>query len=72
MSRRLTFLISVCFPLRRSRTLLMGLTGIFSDGFIVHLFDLAELTRNVDDEFLNFSVIKLIVRALASHQSFLD
>jgi len=50
----------------------MGLTGIFSDGFIEHLFDLVELTRNVDDESLNSSVIKLIVRALASHQSFLE
>jgi len=50
----------------------MGLTGIFSDGFIKHLFDLVELTRNVDDESLNYSVIKLIVRALASHQSFLE
>ena len=72
VSRSLTFPISVRFPLRRSRTLLMGLTGIFSDGFIEHLFDLVELTRNVDDESLNYSVIKLIVRSLTSHQSFLD
>lgn len=46
----------------------MGLTGMFSNAFIEHLFDLVELTRNVDDESLNYSVIKLIVRALASHQ----
>ena len=36
---------------------------MFSDAFIEHLFDLVELTRNVDDESLNYSVIKLIVRA---------
>ena len=46
----------------------MGLTGMFSNAFIEHLFDLVELTRNVDDESLNYSVIKLIVRALASHR----
>lgn len=46
----------------------MGLTGMFSNAFIEHLFDLVELTRNVDDESLNYSLIKLIVRALASHQ----
>jgi hypothetical protein len=50
----------------------MGLTGMFSDVFIEHLFDLVELTRNVDDESLNYSVIKLIVRALASNETFLD
>src|SRR5258706_14570198 len=69
VSRSLTFPTSVCFPLTHSRTLLTGLIGMFSDAFIEHLFDLVELTRNVDDESLNYSVIKLIVRALASRQS---
>lgn len=49
----------------------MGLIGMFSDAFIEHLFDLVELTRNVDDESLNYSVIKLIVRARVS-QVFLN
>ncbi|CCA74873.1 related to Orc3p [Serendipita indica DSM 11827] len=34
---------------------------MFDDTFIERLFDLVELTRNVDDESLNYSVIKLIV-----------
>ncbi|KAG8806904.1 hypothetical protein FRC17_004735, partial [Serendipita sp. 399] len=34
---------------------------MFNDNFIERLFDLVELTRNVDDESLNYSVIKLIV-----------
>jgi len=52
--------------------MLMGLIGMFSDAFIEHLFDLVELTRNVDDESLNYSVIKLIVRTRASNQSSSD
>lgn len=35
--------------------------GMFDDPFVERLFDLVELTRNVDDESLNYSVIKLIV-----------
>ncbi|KIM25009.1 hypothetical protein M408DRAFT_75011, partial [Serendipita vermifera MAFF 305830] len=34
---------------------------MFDESFIERLFDLVELTRNVDDESLNYSVIKLIV-----------
>ncbi|PVG03971.1 hypothetical protein CPB86DRAFT_694417 [Serendipita vermifera] len=34
---------------------------MFDDTFIERMFDLVELTRNVDDETLNYSVIKLIV-----------
>ncbi|KAG8754364.1 hypothetical protein FRC14_005155 [Serendipita sp. 396] len=34
---------------------------MFNNNFIESLFDLVELTRNVDDESLNYSVIKLIV-----------
>ncbi|KAH8112863.1 hypothetical protein DFH11DRAFT_1778458 [Phellopilus nigrolimitatus] len=34
---------------------------IFDDAFIDHLFDLVELTRHMQDETLNYSLIKLIV-----------
>ncbi|CAL1710236.1 unnamed protein product [Somion occarium] len=34
---------------------------LFNDGFIAHLFDLVEQTRNQQDESFNYSVIKLIV-----------
>lgn len=37
-------------------------TEIFDDGFIDHLFQLVEDTRDMQDETLNYSVIKLIVR----------
>ena len=35
--------------------------GIFDDQFIDHLFDIVEQTRHMQDETLNYSVIKLIV-----------
>ena len=45
-----------------------SLIVMFDDTFIERLFDLVELTRNVDDESLNYSVIKLIVRfCFSSH-----
>ena len=37
------------------------MTGIFDDKFIDYLFDLVEQTRGMQDETLNYSVIKLIV-----------
>ena len=38
-----------------------GLSGIFDDEFIDFLFDLVEQTRHMQDETLNYSLIKLIV-----------
>lgn len=35
--------------------------GIFDNDFIAHLFELVEETRDMQDETLNYSVIKLIV-----------
>ena len=37
------------------------LAGIFDDNFIDYLFDLVEQTRHMQDETLNYSLIKLIV-----------
>ena len=37
------------------------LLGLFNDGFIDYLFDLVEQTRHMQDESLNYSLIKLIV-----------
>jgi hypothetical protein len=42
--------------------------GMFNDDFIDHLFDLVEQTRGMYDETFNYSVIKLIVRALRLFQ----
>ena len=41
------------------------LKGIFDDNFIDYLFDLVEQTRHMQDETLNYSLIKLIVRPTA-------
>jgi hypothetical protein len=38
-------------------------TGVFNDQFLDNLFELVEQTRFMPDETLNYSVIKLIVRA---------
>lgn len=41
---------------------LIGLSGIFDDHFITHLFNLVEETRALDDEdTFNYAVIKLLV-----------
>lgn len=39
-----------------------GELSTFDDRFIDHLFDLVETTRDLQDERLNYAVIKLIVR----------
>lgn len=41
-----------------------GFTEVFDDSFLDKLFDLVEQTRSMQDETFNYSVIKLIVRAL--------
>lgn len=38
-----------------------ALAGLFDDNFIDYLFDLVEQTRHMQDECLNYSLIKLIV-----------
>jgi hypothetical protein len=37
---------------------------MFDDALIDHLFDLVEITRDQQDESLNYAVIKLIVGAV--------
>lgn len=39
-------------------------TEVFSDSLIDFLFELVEQTRHMQDDTFNYSVIKLIVRAL--------
>jgi hypothetical protein len=39
---------------------------LFDERFINHLFTLVERTRLLDDETLNYALIKLIVRTIAS------
>jgi hypothetical protein len=47
--------------------------GIFDDRFLIHLFDLVEETRDLeDDDTFNYSVIKLIVSAWRTMLSNLD
>ena len=48
-----------------SNTLIIVCIGIFDNRFISYLFDLVEQTRNMDDETLNYSFIKLIARILS-------
>ena len=40
----------------------------FDDRFIDHLFEMVEVTRDQQDERLNYAVIKLIVRSYTTHQ----
>lgn len=44
------------------------ITGMFDEAFIDYLFDLVEQTRHMQDESLNYSLIKLIVSLDASLQ----
>ena len=43
-------------------------TGLFDDAFIDYLFDLVEQTRHMQDETLNYSLIKLIVSRHTHYQ----
>jgi hypothetical protein len=46
------------------RSIRSTVLGIFDDRFLIHLFDLVEETRDLeDDDTFNYSVIKLIVSA---------
>lgn len=47
----------------------MDTAEIFDDKFIDYLFDLIEQTRGMQDETLNYSVIKLIVSNLLRAQA---
>lgn len=42
---------------------------LFDDGFIDHLFDLVEQTRDHPDEALNYAVIKFIVSRVYTYAS---
>jgi len=46
--------------------LIVSFSEIFTNSFIEHLFELVEQTRHMQDETLNYSVIKLIVGILTS------
>lgn len=54
--------VQILYEVCRIQKFDMSRLSIFTDAFIDHLFELVELTRDLPEETLNYSLIRLIVR----------